>query len=352
MFDFIFKAVSDNVLYRSTDICSLGSVNPAEDSPLNHINKSFVFSSPNIDSRIVNLGVHFENADDDADYMKMLKLIGSEYPNQYGLYVEQTYSITGSVTNDLSGAAPSLNIVDERPNAVYRSGNDFSFDLNYNIDTATFVVILDSVNSVTWTEGPTGTLTPSGLPGVSGTIVGQTVTLTYTAPYTIVSAAAITSTYDTDYIVGITDAGREELENIYIVQQTTNTTTTTATITFVDENKVAKTNSRIVTSYDPNYKKIIFASGLVDLLAAPYEPIVGDRYIISGTSTRFISYDQGISDTNKILIASKSATLQSPNDKTSIKFGIKLPPNLFLSQQKEVNKLFNIKPVLTYSLED
>lgn len=360
MFNFIFKAVTDNSLYRNSDEYEFGAVKPAESSPDNHVYESFIISSPDLTSKIVDVGIHFENADTLADYMRAIKLMGSEYENQYGLYVEQSYTINGSVTNDLSGYSPSLIITNERPVSVTRASNIYTFNLNYTTDVlAAPVVVVDSINNVTWTEsGPgTGIFNAPAAPGVllgSGINHGTgVVTLVYSGTYNILNPSVIFSNYTTTYIMQITDVGREELEDVYLVTQTNSKTTTAATITFLDENKVAKTNSRNITGYDSNYKTLTFASGLATLGPInPYEPKIGDRYKIVGTSTRYITYDQGHNENVKLLFASRSARIQSPNDKIEIKIGLKLPKNLFVAAQPELDDKCNIKPVITYSVEE
>lgn len=452
-YTFLFKATSDNQLYRDDETVDLGSVTPTQ-----ILEKEFVFSSPDVDTKLVNVGIHFENATD-YDSMRMLKLLGSEYPNQYGLYIEQSYVINGIVTKNPDGSSPDLNVVNEAPASIDRTGSTFRFYLK-NIPTDTTgsgipIVITDSINTLTWTETATGSgiFGAPGAPGVAaGSSINHTtglVTLVYTGAYSILNTSTVLSTYNSLYVSSFTDTGREELEDTYLVKNVTDVaaeagpvqgaaaahtitlanspvtmgsivyTDTTNTVVWTDNNDgtlvgvgaladnaagnvinygsgvftvnytapvaiaatdtiayqyfessssltdttlkivnylgVATTNSVDVLAYDPDLKLITIDTdpvGLTTLVApAPYTPVPGDKYQITGVTTRFVSYDRGYTDLNKFIVAARSGEIQSPNEKVKVTFGIALPPALFLENQAEAFRLFEIKPVITYSVE-
>lgn len=355
-YTFLFKATTDNELYREDDTVELGSIAAAAS-----IEKEFVFSSPDVDTKLVNVGIHFENATD-YDSMRMLKLLGAEYPNTYGLYIKQTYVINGMITKNADGSSPDLSVVNEAPTSIDRTGSTFRFYLK-NIPTDTTgsgipIQIIDSANGITWTETGTGT-GAFGAPGAPGVAAGSSinhttglVTLVYSGTYAILTTGSILSTYNSRYISVITDTGREELEDTYLVKDSS-VGTTSASFKIVNYLGNTVTTSVDVLGYDPNIKTITLQTSPagINVAGTPYVPAPGEKYQITGESKRYVTYDQGYTDTNKFVVAARSGEIQSPNEKVKVSFGIDLPPALFLENQAEAFRLFEIRPVITYSVE-
>ena len=343
---FIFKEVLTNEFFKDVDLLDFGSVEPNASTQID-----FNSSSPDITDNIVNLGIHFENRDEDSGAMEFLKLMGGEFPgpataDRRGVFVSQEYDLVGTITGQMSE-----NITLAATDGAWNTHTDTITPLGTGINPGSVTI---TVGTDSWVDDGAGAFTAvlgnSTTGGAINYSSGIFTILWSSGEPTLPVNVAYSHSGDT-YLI---DTNRPEDSDLYVVDETFTSPVsgTTADIVILDEDGNPLTDSTKVESYDPDTKEIT-VTGFVEVGAGPaYFPPKGSVYRISGSSTLFVDYNVGFSEDTKIGIAELGGKLQTPNDKFKISFGVHLPDEVFLANFKQAFEILDIDSIFTWSLEE